>query len=132
MTVGADGPPRVADGWVPYLGVFEIATSGNVDIAAAPCTGCDPDEYELLPGVRRAVVIGLRGLPDVRPESPGPYAELVTDPAAPPAFRSLTSSYAGVDSERCTRWVAFGPQQRPELPRDHHLRAAPLSSRARG
>jgi hypothetical protein len=58
-------------------------------------------------------VIGLRGLPDVRPESPGPYAELVTDPAAPPAFRSLTSSYAGVDSERCTRWVAFGPNSVP-------------------
>jgi hypothetical protein len=113
MTVGTDGPPRVADGWVPYLGVFEIASSGNVDIAAAPCTGCEPDEYELLPGVRRAVVIGLRGLPDVRPESPGPYAELVTDPAAPPAFRSLTSSYAGVDSERCTRWVAFGPNSVP-------------------
>jgi hypothetical protein len=63
--------------------------------------------------VRRAVVIGLRGLPDVRPETPGPYAELVTDPAAPPAFRSLTSSYAGVDSERCTRWVAFGPNSVP-------------------
>ncbi|MBP8806631.1 MAG: hypothetical protein KBI14_08410 [Kofleriaceae bacterium] len=113
MTVAADGPPRVPDGWVPYLGVFEIASSGNVDIDAAPCTGCDPDEYELLPGVRRAVVIGLRGLPDVRPETPGPYAELVTDPAAPPAFRSLTSSYAGVDSERCTRWVAFGPNSVP-------------------
>jgi hypothetical protein len=113
MTVGTDGPPRVPDGWAPYLGVFEIASSGNVDIAAAPCAGCDPDEYELLPGVRRAVVIGLRGLPDVRPETPGPYAELVTDPAAPPAFRSLTSSYAGVDSERCTRWVAFGPNSVP-------------------
>jgi hypothetical protein len=113
MTVGTDGPPRVADGWVPYLGVFEVTTSGSTDAAVAPCAGCDPDEYELLPGVRRAVVIGLRGLPDVRPETPGPYAELVTDPAAPPAFRSLTSSYAGVDSERCTRWVAFGPNSVP-------------------
>jgi hypothetical protein len=113
MTVPADGPPRVNDGWVPFVGVFEVTTTGVTDAAVAPCTGCDPDEYEIMPGVRRAVVIGLRGFPDLRPESPGPYAELTTIDAAPPNFRSVTSSYAGVDSERCTRWVAFGPNANP-------------------
>jgi hypothetical protein len=113
LTVGADGPPRVADGWVPYVGVFEVTTSGVTDAAVLPCAGCDPDEYELGPGVRRALVLGLRGLPDLRPESPGPYVELITVAGAPPTFRSVIGSYAGVDSERCTRWVPFGPRSVP-------------------
>ena len=113
MTVASDGPPRLADGWAPTVGVFEVTTTGVTDAAVAPCAGCEPDEYELLPGVRRAVVIGLRGLPDLRPESPGPYVELTTVPGDATVYRGLTSSYAGVDSERCTRWVPFGPSASP-------------------
>jgi hypothetical protein len=131
LTVGADGPPRVADGWVPYVGVFEVTTSGVTDAAALPCAGCDPDEYELGPGVRRALVLGLRGLPDLRPESPGPYVELSHRRRRAP---DVSQRHRQLRRRRQRALHALGAlrsPQRPELSRGHHLRAAPLSRERR-
>ncbi|MEZ4400835.1 MAG: hypothetical protein R3B06_12495 [Kofleriaceae bacterium] len=66
-------------GWVPSIRVYDV-TSGNLTGARlAPCAGCAPTEWDVPPGLQRAIVVGAARIADLAPEPAGPYSEIDGD-----------------------------------------------------
>ena len=76
LVVGAATP---ITGWIPSIRVYDV-TSGNLTGARMnPCAGCTATEWEVPPGLQRAIVVGAAGISDLAPDVAGPYAEIDGD-----------------------------------------------------
>ena len=137
------GTPTAITGWQSSIGVYEVTTTNVTSTAMSPCPGCSAAQYEIPAGAHRAIIVGARGISDLRPDVAGPYSEVDSDytgaiaPGAATVQDCEVWSPVIVDvTERCTqrrnytqyRSLKAAGVSIPEnvISADWNVRAAPL------
>lgn len=97
--------PTAIATWIPSVALYDVSATNIVTGLSAPCPGCGTLEWQIPPGEKRAVIVGLASVPELRPDLAGPYDAI-------DQRSGVLDAASGVATE-CVSWTNGGTPTNP-------------------